>query len=124
MEFITLIALVALYQFVFIPVLKRKTGFIRPSEPKVFYDYKTKWQLPFELIVISLCVAGILLLTPAFGLATSAFILISFVVILLTRGMLEKRYEPDFRHYIVSFSHAIAITLAFAGLLIYALVLN
>ncbi|MGM9951086.1 MAG: hypothetical protein ACI33P_13225 [Lysinibacillus sp.] len=124
MEFIIFIVLVLLYQFVFIPVLKRKTGFIRPSEPKVFYDYKTKWQLPFELIIIFLCMAGVLLLTPALGLATSAFILIAFVVILLTRGMLEKRYEPDFRHYPVSFSHAIALTLASAGVLIYALVLN
>ncbi len=124
MEFIILIGLVMLYQFLFIPVLKRKTGFIRSSEPKVFYDYKTKWQLPFELSVIASCIAGVILLTPALGLATSAFILVAFVVILLTRGMLEKRYEPDFRHYIVSFSHAIAITLAFAGLLIYALVLN
>ena len=124
MEFIILIALVALYQFLFIPVLKRKTGFIRPSEPKVFYDYKTKWHLPFELVVIALCVAGILLLTPAFGLATSAFILIAFVVVLLMRGMLEKRHEPDFRHYIVSFSHVIALIIAFAGILIYAFVLK
>lgn len=124
MEFILLIGLVALYQFVFIPLLKRKTGFVRPSEPRVFYDYKRKWQLPFELAVIALCMAGIFLLTPAYGLATSSFILVAFVVILTTRGILEKRDEPDFRHYIISFSHAGALTIAFAGLFLYALALN
>lgn len=124
MEFIILIGLVALYQFLFIPVLKRKTGYIRPSEPKIFYDYKTKWQLPFELAVILLCIGGILLFTPALGLATSAFILIAFVVILVTRGILEKRYEADFRHYVVSFSHAIAITILFAFVFVYAFVLK
>ncbi len=124
MEFIFLIVLVALYQFMFIPVLKRKTGYIRPSEPKIFYDYKTKWQLPFELAVIALCIGGVLLLTPALGLVTSAFVLIAFVIILVTRGILEKRYESDFRHYIVSFSHAIALTIAFAGIFIYALILK
>lgn len=124
MEFIILIGLVALYQFVFVPVLKRKTGYIRPSDPKIFYDYKTKWQLPFELAVIALCIAGVLLLTPALGLATSIFILAAFVVILVTRGVLEKRYESEFRHYVVSFSHAIAITIAFVGVLVYALILT
>lgn len=124
MEFIFLIVLVALYQFMFIPVLKKKTGYIRPSEPKIFYDYKTKWQLPFELAVIALCIGGVLLLTPALGLVTSAFVLIAFVIILVTRGILEKHYESDFRHYIVSFSHAIALTIAFAGIFIYALILK
>ncbi len=124
MEFIIVIGLVALYQFVFIPLLKKKTGYLKPSEPKIFYDYKTKWQLPFELTVIAFCIGGILLLTPALGLVSSIFIPVAFVVILLTRGTLEKRYESDFRHYIVSFAHAIAITITFAGLLIYALVLN
>ena len=124
MEFIALIMLVTLYQFLFIPILKRKIGYIKPSEPKVFYDYKTKWQLPFELAVIALCMIAIILLTPALGLATTIFIFIVFVTILVTRGILEKRYEPDFRHYVVSFSHAIAMTLAFIGIVIYASIMK
>ena len=124
MEFIILIVLFALYQFLFIPILKRKIGYIKPSEQKVFYDYKTKWQLPFELAVIVLCIIAIILLTPALGLLTSIFVFIAFVAILVTRGILEKRYEADFRHYVVSFSHAIAMTLAFIGILIYALIMN
>ena len=124
MEFISLIVLFSLYQFLFIPNLKRKMGYIKPSEPKVFYDYKTKWQLPFELSVIALCIITIILLTPALGLATTIFIFIAFVIILVTRGILEKRYEADFRHYVVSFSHAIAMTLAFIGIFIYALIMN
>ena len=124
MEFVMLIVLFALYQFLLIPKLKRKIGYIKPSEPKVFYDYKTKWQLSFELAVIALCIIAIILLTPALGLATAIFVFIAFVVILVTRGILEKRYEADFRHYVVSFSHAIAMTLAFIGIIIYAYVVN
>lgn len=124
MEFIILIVLFALYQFLFIPILKRKIGYIKPSEPKVFYDYKTKWQLSFELAVIVLCIIAIILLTPALGIATTIFVFIAFVIILVTRGILEKRYEADFRHYVVSFSHAIAMTFAFITIFIYALIMN
>lgn len=122
MEFLILIIAVALYQWFFIPFLKRKIGYLR-GEPTLFYDYKTKWQLPFELIVIALVVICIFVLTPTFHFETIFFVPIGFIIILGMRGMLEKKYIADMRHHIISFVQAFAIAFVFLAIIIYAYIM-
>ncbi|WP_107841824.1 DUF4181 domain-containing protein [Metasolibacillus meyeri] len=119
MEYIAILIVMILYQWIFIPILKRKVGYIR-VEGTMFYQYKTKWQLPFELAVIAVVVLGIVLLTPALELWSVAFIPIGFVVILVTRGILEKKYDAYLRHHIISFVQALSVMVAFAGIFIYS----
>lgn len=124
MEFIVLILIVILYQVLLIPLLKRKIDYLPSKEPKVFYDYKTKWQLPFEIGVIAATIILILLLTPVLDFVTIGFIPLAFITILVMRGVLEKRYIADMRHHIISFVQAFAIAFAFIGIIIYALIMN
>ncbi len=123
MEFLVLLITVALYYWFFIPFLRRKIGYLR-GEPTLFYDYKTKWQLPFECLIIVGVVICILALTPAYHFGTIFFIPIGFVIILVTRGILEKKYMADMRHHIISFVHAFAIAFVFLAILIYAYIIN
>ncbi|WP_332646708.1 DUF4181 domain-containing protein [Lysinibacillus sp. 54212] len=124
MEFIVLILVVIFYQILFIPILKHKIDYLPSKEPKVFYDYKTKWQLPFEIGVIVLTIVLILLLTPALGFMTIVLVPVAFIAILVMRGFLERKYIADMRHHIISFVQAFAIAFAFIGILIYALIFN
>ncbi|MEC1180544.1 hypothetical protein P9B03_18950 [Metasolibacillus meyeri] len=119
MEYIAILIVVILYQWIFIPILKRKVGYIR-VEGTMFYQYKTKWQLPFELAVIAAVVLGIVLLTPTLELWSVAFIPIGFIVILVTRGILEKKYDAYLCHHIISFVQALSVMVAFAGIFIYS----
>ncbi|MEO4052420.1 DUF4181 domain-containing protein [Solibacillus sp. CAU 1738] len=121
MEFLVLFVIVVLYQWFFIPILKRKTGYLR-GEPTLFYDYKTKWQLPFELLVIALVVICIATLTPVLQFGTVLFIPTGFILILVMRGILEKKYMADMRHHIISFTQAFSIALVFIAILIYAFI--
>ncbi|WP_042473749.1 DUF4181 domain-containing protein [Bacillus ndiopicus] len=123
MEYLTIFIVVILYQWLFIPILKRKVGYIR-VEGTMFYQYKTKWQLPFELAVIVTVVLSILLYTPKLELSSVAFVPAGFVVILLVRGVLEKKYDAYLRHHIISFVQAFAIMLAFIGVFVYGVVIK
>lgn len=123
MELLVLIIAVALYQLFFIPFLKRKIGYLR-GEPTLFYDYKTKWQLPVELIVIALVAICILALTPLFHFGTVFFVPLGFIVILVLRGILEKKYIADMRHHIISFVQAFSIAIVFLVILIYAYIMS
>lgn len=122
MEFLILVIMVILYQWLFIPILKKKIGYLQ-GEPTLFYDYKTKWQLPFELSVIVLVIIGIAVLTPMLQLGTILFIPLGFIVILVMRGILEKKYMANMGHHIISFSHAISIALMFISIIIYSFTL-
>lgn len=124
MEFIILICIFAIYQVLFIPILKRKIDYLPSQDPKVFYDYKTKWQLPFEIGVIILAIVLIVLLTPLLGFMTIGFVPLAFISILVMRGVLEKKYIADTRHHIISFVQAIAIAFAFLSILLFALLMN
>ena len=123
MEYLVVFIIVALYQWLFIPILKRKIGYVR-VEGTLFYQYKTKWQLPFEIAVIVAMVLCIGLLTPVMDLWSAIFIPMGFVVILVTRGILEKKYEADLRHYLISFVQAMAVVIAFLAILVYGMLIT
>ncbi|KYG92172.1 hypothetical protein A0U40_04315 [[Bacillus] sp. KCTC 13219] len=123
MEYLAIFIIVILYQWLFIPILKRKIGYIRTKDT-LFYQYKTKWQLPFELAVIALVVLCILLFTPKLALWSVVFVPIGFVVIFVVRGMLEKKYAADLRHHIISFVQAFAIMIAFTSIFIYSMLMK
>lgn len=120
MELFIILAIVALYQWVFIPILKRKIGYERPEEPKIWYDYKTKWQLPAECAVIVLAIMLVFITTPALGIWSVAFIPIAMSAILLMRGILEKKYVGYMNHHIISFIQAFALLIAFGFVFLYA----
>lgn len=124
MEFIALIVAVIAYQWILIPITKKKIGYIKPDQEKLFYDYKTKWQLPFEIITIVVVVLLVIFLTSLMGIGTVFFIPLGLIIILIVRGILEKKYASDMRHHVISFINAIAIFIAFAAILIMAIIVN
>lgn len=119
MEYLVIFIIVVLYQWLFIPILKRKVGYVR-VDGTMFYQYKTKWQLPFEIAVIIAAVLCIVFFTPKLELWSVAFVPLGFIVILVVRGILEKKYDAYLRHHIISFVQAFAIMVAFVGIFIYS----
>ncbi len=122
MEFLLLVFVVGLYQWILIPLTKRKIGYLRDHTNKIFYDYKTKWQLPFELAVIAVIVLLIITLTPFLHFGTVFLVPVGMIAILVMRGILEKKYMADFRHHVISFLHAFSLFFAFGCVLIYAII--
>lgn len=120
MELFIILAVVAIHQWVVIPILKRKIGYMRPEEPTIFYQYKTKWQLLVEVLLIVLAVLAIWLTTPIFGIWSVLFIPIAMSAILALRGALEKKYEAYTKHYVISFIQASSLVCAFVFIVLYA----
>lgn len=121
MEFLALLFAVMIYQWGVIPITKRKVGFLRDETNPIFYDYKTKWHMPFEFGVAILSVVLALILASAMGIYSAMFIPIGLIIIFIIRGKLEYKYMADFKHHIISYIHAFAIFLAFAAVLIFAI---
>ena len=124
MEFIALIIAVGIYQWILIPITKKKIGFLRDDSNPLFYDYKTKWQMPFELLTSIAMIVLAVLLTPLLGIASVIFIPIGLISIFIVRGKLEYKYMADFKHHIISYLHAFAIFFAFAAVFIFAIISN
>lgn len=122
MEFLALILLVMAYQWLIIPLTKKKVGYLRDDTKAIFYDYKTKWQMRFEIITVIVVILLIVLLTPVIGIVSVFFVPIGLITVLIVRGVLEKKYMADYRHHIISFLHAFAIFIAFGALIIFAIV--
>ena len=122
MEFLALIIAVVIYQWILIPITKKKIGFLRDDSNPLFYDYKTKWQMPFELLTSIAMIVFAVLLTPLLGIASVIFIPIGLISIFIVRGKLEYKYMADFKHHVISYLHAFAIFFAFAAVFIFALI--
>lgn len=120
MELFIILFVVAIHQWVIIPILKRKIDYMRPDEPSVFYQYKTKWQLPAELGLIVLAILAVWLTTPMLGIWSVLFIPVAMSAILALRGVLEKKYEAYMKHYVISFIQASSLLCAFVFIVIYA----
>ena len=124
MEFLALIIAVVIYQWAVIPITKKKVKFLRDDSNPLFYDYKTKWQMPFELLTSIGMIVLAVLLTPLLGIASVIFIPIGLIAIFIVRGKLEYKYMADFKHHIISYLHAFAIFFAFAAVFIFAIISN
>ena len=124
MEFLALIIAVVIYQWIAIPITKKKIGFLRDDSNPLFYDYKTKWQMPFELITSIAMIVLAVLLTPLLGLASVIFIPIGLIAIFIVRGKLEYKYMADFKHHVISYIHAFAIFFSFAAVFIFVIISN
>lgn len=124
MELFIILAVVAIHQWLVIPMIKKKIRYMRPEEPTIFYAYKTKWQLPVELMLIVVAVLAVIVLTPALGIWSVLFIPIAMSAILALRGMLEKRYEAHMKHYIISYIQASALLCAFVFIVLYAFIVE
>lgn len=122
MELFIILIAVAVYQWLVIPLIKRKIGYERPDEPTIFYAYKTKWQLPVEVAILVAVIALVALTTATIGIWSVVFIPIGMSAILLLRGMLEKKHVPYMNHHIISFIQGFALLIAFSFVLIYAVV--
>lgn len=121
LEFLLLILSVMVYFWIFIPLFKRKIGYRRPKQTTVFYDYKTSWQFWYEAGVIVATILLTTLLTPIFKNLTVLFVPLAFVAILGMRGKLERDYHPEEKYHIISYTHAIAVIVAFGAVGLYAL---
>ena len=65
MELAVLLIAVVFYQWILIPITKKKVGYMRDHTVNpIFYDYKTKWQMFFELGISVLMIALALIFTP------------------------------------------------------------
>ena len=124
MELIALLMAVIIYQWGVIPITKKKIGFLRDESNPLFYDYKTKWHMPFELITSIAMIVLAVLLTPILGIASAIFIPIGLIAIFIVRGKLEYKYMADFKHHVISYVHAFAIFFAFAAVFIFAIISN
>ncbi len=122
MEFLALIMAVVIYQWAVIPFTKKKVNFLRDDSNPLFYDYKTKWQMPFELLTSIGMIVLAVLLTPLLGIASVVFIPIGLIAIFIVRGKLEYKYMADFKHHVISYLHAFAIFFAFAAVFIFAII--
>lgn len=120
MELFIVLFMMMIHQWLVIPIIKRKVGYERPDEPTIFYAYKTKWQLPAELGIVVLAVAAVALFTPTLGIWSVLFIPVAMSGILALRGVLEKKYEPYMKHYVISFIQASVLLSAFVSLIVYA----
>jgi low affinity Fe/Cu permease len=125
MELVAIIIAVMIYQWAIIPYTKKKIGYMRDTTVNpIFYDYKRKWQVYFELgvtlgaILLAVFGAGII------GIYSALFIPFGLASIFLVRGKLEKQTMPEYKHHIISYIHAIAILLAFVAVIIVAIILN
>ena len=122
MEFLALIIAVVIYQWGVIPITKKKIGFLRDDSNPLFYDYKTKWQMPFELLTSIAMIVLAVLLAPLLGIGSAFFIPIGLVAIFIVRGKLEYKYMADYKHHVISYLHAFAIFFAFAAVFLFAII--
>ena len=122
MEFLILILAVVIYQWAVIPITKKKVGFLRDDSNPLFYDYKTKWQMPFELITSIVMIVLAILLAPVLGIASVLFIPMGLIAIFIVRGKLEYKYMADYKHHVISYLHAFAIFFAFSAVFIFAII--
>ena len=122
MEFLILILAVVIYQWAVIPITKKKVGFLRDDSNPLFYDYKTKWQMPFELITSIVMIVLAILLAPVLGIASVLFIPVGLIAIFIVRGKLEYKYMADYKHHVISYLHAFAIFFAFSAVFIFAII--
>ncbi len=122
MEFLALIVSTMIYQWAVIPITKKKIGFLRDDSNPLFYDYKTKWHMPFELITSVAMIVLAVLFTPMLGIASVIFIPIGLIAIFIVRGKLEYKYMADYKHHVISYLHAFAIFFAFAAVFIFAII--
>ena len=122
MEFLILLLSVMMYFWVAIPLLKKRIGYRRPKVTTIFYDYKTKWQFWYELGVIALTFILTTFLTPYMGIYTVLFVPAAFVAILVMRGRLEHLYHPQEKYHVISYVHAVAISIAFGAVTLYGLI--
>jgi len=124
MEFLALIIAVMIYQWILIPITKKKIRYLRDNSNPLFYDYKTKWQMPFELVTSITIIVLAVLLAPVLGIASAIFIPIGLIAIFIVRGKLEYKYMADFKHHVISYLHAFAIFFAFTAVFLFAILSN
>ena len=124
MEFLALVLAVMLYQWVVIPITKKKIGFLRDDTNPLFYDYKTKWQMVFELVTSIAMIGLAVLFAPILGIVSVIFIPIGLIAIFIVRGKLEYKYMADFKHHVISYLHAFAIFFAFTAVFLFAILSN
>ena len=122
MEFLALVLAVMLYQWVVIPITKKKIGFLRDDTNPLFYDYKTKWQMVFELVTSIAMIGLAVLFAPILGIVSVIFIPIGLIAIFIVRGKLEYKYMADFKHHVISYLHAFAIFFAFTAVFLFAFI--
>ena len=121
MELAVLLIAVVFYQWILIPITKKKVGYMRDHTVNpIFYDYKTKWQMFFELGISVLMIALALIFTPLFGIFSAFFIPVGLILIFIVRGKLEYKVMADYKHHVISYLHAFAIFFVFAGVVIFA----
>lgn len=124
MEFLIVFALAVIYQWIFLPILKKGIGYEQEESDRIFYNYKTKWHMPFELALVVVTVLLIYLFTPALGNGTILLVPIGLIVILMMRGLLERKYIPTKRHHVISFIQVIVLVVAFGSIALYGLFIN
>ena len=104
MEFLALIFAVFLYQWIMIPVVKKKVGFMRDQSNPLFYDYKTKWHMPFELGTMIVTIALAVLCAPVFGIYSALFIPVGLIAVFVMRGKLEYKVMATFKLFPSTYS--------------------
>jgi hypothetical protein len=122
MEFLALLIAVFFYTWIAIPIIKRKVGFMRDQNNPLFYDYKTKWHMPFELVTSILMVVLAVVFAPIMGIFSALFIPVGLIAIFIVRGRLEYKVMADFKHHIISYTHAFAILFAFGAVMLFVLI--
>ena len=122
MEFLTLILAVVIYQWTVIPITKKKIGFLRDDSNPLFYDYKTKWQMVFELGTSIAMIVLAVLLAPLLGIGSVIFIPVGLIAIFIVRGKLEYKYMADYKHHVISYLHAFAIFFAVTAVFLLAII--
>ena len=125
MELVALLLAVVAYQLIIIPITKKKVGYMRDHTANpIFYDYKTKWQMFFELSISLTMIILAFLLAPLMGIFSVLFIPLGLIAIFIVRGKLEYKVMADFKHHVISYLHAFAIFFAFASVLLYVAIVN
>ena len=122
MEFAALLIAVVFYQWILLPTIKKKVGYMHDHTTNpIFYDYKTKWQMYFELGISVLMIVLALVFSPLMGIYSAFFIPVGLIAIFIVRGKLEYKVMADFKHHVVSYLHAFAIFFVFAGVMIFSI---
>lgn len=94
---------------------------MRDQSNPLFYDYKTKWHMPFELGTSVLMIVLAIVLAPVMGIYSALFIPVGLITIFIVRGRLEYKVMADFKHHIISYTHAFAIFIAFGAVMLVVL---
>jgi hypothetical protein len=120
MELAALLIAVVFYQWIIIPITKKKVGYMRDHTANpIFYDYKTKWQMFFELGISVLMIVLAVVFTPLLGIFSAFFIPVGLIAIFIVRGKLEYKVMADFKHHVISYLHAFSIFFVFASVVLY-----